>query len=137
MREVRDYLYRKTRDFRTKTGQIKKGVTSELTNRVFDRLLEKGYLDDEKFAKFWIENRNLTKGASERKIISELRSKGVEQSIVDQYMNESPRSDEDELQKIIAKKRTRYPDDQKFMQYLARQGFNYDDIKQALNTNDD
>lgn len=132
MREVRDYLYRKTRDARTKTGQIKKGVSVELTNRVFDRLLEKGYVDDEKFTRFWVENRNLTKGASQRKIISELRSKGVESSIIEHFVDQSPRNDTDELQKVIAKKRARYPDAQKLMQYLARQGFSYDDIKQAL-----
>lgn len=137
MREVRDYLYRKTRDTLTKTGQIKKGVTPELTNRVFDRLLEKGYVDDEKFARFWVENRNLTKGASERKIVSELRSKGVASSIIERFVSESPRNDEEELQKVIAKKRARYSDDQKFMQYLARQGFSYDDIKQALSSDDD
>jgi regulatory protein len=132
MREVRDYLYRKTRDTRTKTGEMRKGVSVELTNRVFDRLLEKGYVDDEKFARFWVDNRNLTKGASQRKIISELRSKGVESSIIERFVDQSSRNDADELQKVIAKKRARYPDEQKLMQYLARQGFSYDDIKQAL-----
>jgi regulatory protein len=131
-REVRDYLYRKTRDTRTKTGAIKKGVSPQITARVFDRLVEKGYVDDEKFARYWVENRNLTKGASRRKLQAELRSKGVESSIIEHFLVESPRLDEDELQKIIAKKRRRYPDDQKFMQYLARQGFSYDDIKRAL-----
>jgi RecX family. len=39
------------------------------------------------------------------------------------------------LREIVAKKRqlTKYRNDQlKFMQYLARQGFNYSDIKQVL-----
>ena len=131
-KEVRDYLYKKTRDTRTKTGGIKKGVPVEITERVFARLADKGYIDDEKFARFWVENRNTTKGSSRRKIIAELRAKGVESSLVERLWEDSERSDENELQKIIAKKRNRYPDDQKFMQYLARQGFSYDDIKSAL-----
>jgi len=131
-KEVRDYLYRKTRDTRTKTGGIKKGVPQELTVRVFDRLVEKGYVNDESFARYWVQNRNVTKGTSRRKLTAELRSKGVEQGIIDKFLQESERSDEDELQKIIAKKRHRYDDEQKFMQYLARQGFSYDDIKRAL-----
>lgn len=131
-KEVRDYLYRKTRDMRTKTGGIKKGVPVEITERVFERLSQKGYIDDEKFARYWVENRNLTKGTSRRKLTAELRSKGVEQPLIERLWDDSERSDEDELQKIIAKKRSRYPDEQKFMQYLARQGFSYDDIKQAL-----
>lgn len=136
-REVRDYLYRKTRDTRTKTGEMKKGVAPEITQRVFDRLIEKGYIDDEKFTRYWVENRNLTKGASRRKLQAELQAKGVEAGIIEQQLASSPRSDDDELSKVIAKKRNRYVDDQKFMQYLARQGFSYDDIKRALTPNDD
>ncbi len=131
-KEVREYLYRKTRDTRTKTGDIKKGIASEITTRVFDRLVEKGYIDNEKFTRYWVENRNLTKGVSQRKLQAELQAKGVERGTIDRFLAESPRADEDELQKIIAKKRRRYPDEQKLMQYLARQGFTYDDIKRAL-----
>lgn len=132
-REVRDYLYRKTRDTRTKEGAIKKGVSTELTTRAFDRLVEKGYIDNEKFARYWVDNRSLRKGTSKRKLSSELSAKGVERSTIDRLLSESERTDENELQKIIEKKRSKYPDDQKFMMYLARQGFSYDDIRSALN----
>jgi regulatory protein len=135
-REVRDYLYRKTRDTRTKTGDIRKGVSPDITARAFDRLVAKGYIDDEKFTRYWVENRNLTKGASQRKLQAELRAKGVESSIIERLLANSSRTDDDELQKIIAKKRRRYPDEQKLMQYLARQGFGYDAIKQALKVGD-
>jgi regulatory protein len=135
-REVRDYLYRKTRDTRTKTGEVKKGVASEITERVFDRLVEKGYIDDDKFTRYWVENRSLTKGASRRKLQAELRTKGVESAIIERHLTESSRTDEDELAKIIAKKRNRYPDDQKLMQYLARQGFSYDDIERSLTSDE-
>lgn len=136
-REVRDYLYRKTRDTRTKTGDIKKGISPEVTMRVFERLTEKGYIDDEKFTRYWVENRSVTKGASRRKLQAELRAKGVESTIIERFLSETDRSDGDELQKIIAKKQARYPDRRKFMQYLARQGFSYDDISSALDGRDD
>lgn len=131
-RELSDYLYRKTRDTRTKTGSIKKGVSKALTERVYKRITERGYVNDEAFAKYWIENRQLRKGISKRKIQAELAAKGVDRSIVDSLLSQSERSDEDELQKIIEKKASRYDDEQKFIAYLARQGFGYDDIKQAL-----
>lgn len=136
LREMRDYLYRKTRDTRTKTGDIKKGVSTELTGRVFDRLLEKGYLNDEKFATFWVENRNVRKGTSKRKLQAELQSKGVESSIIQKVLGETERTDDDELRKVIAKKARRYDDPQKLVAYLARQGFQYDDIKAALEETD-
>ncbi|HET7629976.1 MAG TPA: RecX family transcriptional regulator, partial [Candidatus Saccharimonadales bacterium] len=71
-------------------------------------------------------------GASRRKLIAELRAKGVDQATIDDQLASTERSDGDEIQKIIAKKRARYPDQQKFIAYLARQGFSYDDIRRAL-----
>lgn len=136
-RELKDYLYRKTRDTRTKTGDIRKGVSVALTERVFNRVQEKGYIDDEKFAAYWIENRNLRKGSSKRKLSAELSAKGVDRTIIERFLSETDREDVTELQKIIEKKRSRYDDEQKFMSYLARQGFSYDDIKTALQNNDD
>lgn len=136
-KEVRDYLYRKTRDQKLKdrrSGEmrIKPGVSEALTVRVFERLLAKGYVDDAKFTRYWIDNRSLTKGASRRKLQAELQAKGVSRSVVEVYLAESDRSDEDEILKVIAKKARRYDDPQKLMQYLARQGFSYDQIKEAL-----
>lgn len=141
-REVRDYLYRKTLSKKYKsrrTGELKErpGVSKAVTERVFARLVEKGYVDDEKFARFWVENRNQRKGISSRKLRAELAAKGVASDIVERQLAAGGRSDNDELQKIIAKKKRQYPDEQKFMQYLARQGFSYDDIKNALNTEAD
>ena len=136
-REVRDYLYKKTRasKYKTrKTGEIKEreGVPVALTDRVFERLEQNGHIDDEKFAKFWVESRNQIKGSSLRKLTSELYGKGISNEIIERVLAESERNDSDELAKIITKKRARYTDDQKFMQYLARQGFSFDAIKEAL-----
>ena len=141
-REVRDYLWRKTRATRyrsKKTGELKErpGVSQALVDRVYKRLVEKAYIDDEKFTRYWVENRNQTKGMSRRKLEAELRAKGVANDIIERNLRDSSRNDTDELQKIIAKKRRRYPDEQKFMQYLARQGFSFDDIKAALREDGD
>ena len=136
-REMQQYLYRKTRPRRIKTGEMRDGVSTELTQRVFDRLAAKGYLDDRKFTEFWVENRNLRKGSSMRKLQSELFAKGVSQDLFNEVLDQSDRTDSDELEKIILKKRRRYDDEQKFLSYLARQGFRYDDIKSTLARLDD
>lgn len=142
-REVKDYLYKKTLSKKRVTSHEPRGasgrtvveipgVPKEVAERVYERLVEKRYIDDEKFARWWVENRNLRKGSSLRKMSVELRAKGVAGEIIEQVLSETDRSDETELAKIIAKKRNKYPDDQKLMQYLARQGFSYDDIKSVL-----
>ena len=131
-KEVKDYLWRKTRDWRGKEGKIIKGYSPALAERVMQRLQHKEYIDDLKFARWWVENRNLTKGTSLRKLTVELRAKGIASEIIGEVNSESSRSDSEELKKIISKKRAKYPDDRKLVSYLARQGFGYDDIKTAL-----
>lgn len=130
--EVKNYLYRKTKPTRSQTGQLKPGVSPEITSRVFDRLKSKGYIDDSKFAHYWVDNRALIKGTSRRKLLSELQSKGISRDIIEEVLSETDRNDETEIQKIIIKKRGHYPNDQKLIAYLARAGFIYDDIKHAL-----
>ena len=138
IKEMRDYLWRKTRPTKKrspKTGEIteRPGVKPEITERVLARLMDKKYLDDEKFARFWLEHRFLQKGTSVRRLKLELAQKGIDRSVIEQLIAENIRSDQEELAKIIAKKQHKYRQDpQKFMQYLARQGFSYDDIKSAL-----
>ena len=136
-REIRDYLWRKTLVTRyksKKTGEIKtrEGVPQRVADRVFDRLSDRGYVDDEKFAAYWVEYRNQTKGSSQRKLMAELQAKGVDRRIIEAALDDSTRSDGDEVMKVIAKKRRRYPDDVAMTTYLMRQGFRYDDIASAL-----
>ena len=131
-REVRDYLYRKTRPTLSKTGKLISGVLPVITTRVYDRLLEKKYIDDIKFTRYWVENRSIIKGISARKLENELRIKGIESEIISQILSESERNDNEELKKIIIKKQSRYPDTYKFISYLSRLGFNYEDIKSEL-----
>ena len=134
VKEMRDYLWRKTRPIKKRSPK-----TGKITERVLARLIEKKYLDDEKFARFWLEHRFLQKGTSVRRLKLELAQKGIERETIERLISENIRSDDEELQKIIAKKRYKYAgDQQKFMAYLARQGFSYDDIKSALSdTNND
>lgn len=136
-REVRDYLYRKTRTTKVKnrtTGEIsdRSGVSQEVATRVFDRLTEKGYVDDEKFARFWIDNRKQRTGVSMRMLSAELMSKGVDRDIAEEIFKGSDRNDADEIAKTIERKRRKYPDNTKLLAYLLRQGYSYDEIKSAM-----
>ncbi len=132
-RELRDYLYKKTLNKITKNGKKIDGVTKDITDRVFARLLDNGYVDDVKFAKYWVENRSINKGSSTRKLSYELRVKGISSQVISQVISEFGRDDKAELTKLINRKRSKYSDDKKFAMYLVRQGFNYYDVKSALN----
>jgi regulatory protein len=140
-RELRDYLYKKVlarpvKNRRTGEVTLRPGVAQTVADRVAADIIAKGYVNDESFARYWVENRNQRKGSSMRKLRNELSMKGVSSGIIDAVLQVSDRTDASELQKVIAKKRSRY-DDQKLMAYLARQGFRYDDIREALDQYDD
>lgn len=136
-KEMRDYLWRKTRDTHVrnrKTGELKlrRGVSREIADRVLEKLTQKGYVNDHDFARFWTENRMQSKGVSRRRLMVELRTKGIAPEVIEEIMQNSTRDEKSELEKMIAKKQQRYPDVQKLMAYLVRQGFSYDDVKSAL-----
>ena len=121
VREIRDYLEHKKTN--PDTGEH---LIAYLTSR--------GYLDDASFAKSWVRARQLTKPVSKRRLSAELHQKGVADDLIKQALGETGYNEDDALREIITKKRrqTRYQDEQKLMQYLARQGFSYDDIKVAI-----
>lgn len=135
-RELDDYLYKKTIPRRDKTGKLQPGASAGVVNRVRQKLLDAGHVNDERFVKFWVDNRNVKKGMSRRALEAELRRKGIDDSLIAHAFATGDRSDEDELSKIIAKKKARYPDENKFKQYLMRKGFSYDDVKEALKSDD-
>ena len=140
-REIRDYLMKKTLSKKLrnkKTGEFyeKSGVSKLSVEQVLARLKEKKYIDDEKFARFWLENRNQRKGSSLKKLRAELLQKGVSGVIIEQVFAETSRNDSEEIRKIIDKKAKRYPDQQKLVAYLARQGFSFDEINRALKNED-
>ena len=134
--ELEEYLYKKTRPHLVKrrTGEIisRDGVASEIADRVSDELQAKGYVSDEVFARFWIEHRKQKSGVSLRKLRAELAAKQVDASVVNTLLDESDRTDSMELQKMITKKYYRYSNPLKLKQYLARQGFSYQDITDGI-----
>lgn len=137
VREVRDYLYKKTLVRQVKVrgrNEVRQvpGVSPAVAERVLEQLLEKGHVNDVHFASWWAENRKRRQGISRKKLQVELAGKGVARDIIEQALSATERSDLSEIKKIIIKKQSRYPDEQKMVAYLARQGFNYSDIRQVL-----
>lgn len=116
-------LKNRQKDLKIKT-KILPEISNENIEKVLNRLEERGYIDDEKFAKFYLENRNAKKGISEKRLKLELRNKGISEEIIENVFADNPRNEEEEIKKIIAKKQSRY-DEQKLINYLVRQGFDY------------
>ena len=129
------YLARRPRSEWELTDYFKrKGYAPELGEQILERVKQFGYINDMQFAESWVASRRQLKQASKKRLIQELRQKRVASDIIEQVLREDETDERELLREQIAKKRrqTKYKDDQKLMQYLARQGFNYDDIKSVL-----
>jgi regulatory protein len=122
--ELRDYFRRKK-------------ISEDSGQQLLNKLSNIGLVDDEAFARSWVENRRLLKPVSRRRLQQELTQKRVSDDIITAVLSEDAEvTDESEvLRQLVAKKRrqTKYQQDEtKLMQYLARQGFSYDAIKAAI-----
>jgi regulatory protein len=119
-REIREYGFRKQ-------------WSKANIERVVERLYERGYLDDVKFAKAFLRSMAATKNNSKRQVQLALRKKGIKTEIIDKVIDESEDySEEAALKKLIDKKAGHYDDEKKLMAYLVKRGFRYDDVRAAL-----
>jgi regulatory protein len=112
----------------------RKNVSENQSGIIITRLESLGFLDDNNFARSWIENRRLLKPVSKRRLEQELRQKHLSSEIIKDALNEDTASEQEVIRSLIAKKRQQnsYKDKNKLMGYLSRQGFSYEDIKKAL-----
>jgi len=106
-----------------------KEYDEELVEAVVERLRAAGYLDDEAFARFWLENREQFRPRSVRALRYELRQKGIDRAVIDETLTAV---DEDASAwavlepKLISWQRFDQPTFmQKAMGLLARRGFGY------------
>lgn len=114
----------------------KNSASEEVIGIVLNRLKTNGLVDDERFAKNWVENRTELRPRSRRALVYELRQQGVSDEIIQDSINQI---NDDDLAYQAALRRARkfisfdwneYR--QKMLRYLAQRGFNYDTSNEAM-----
>ena len=83
---------RSVREVRRRLGQA--GYPAPLIDAAVERLEELGILDDEAFARAWVESRDRARPRGERALRSELALKGVTRDIVDRVLTERQPADD-------------------------------------------
>ncbi|MBI2600711.1 RecX family transcriptional regulator [Candidatus Daviesbacteria bacterium] len=129
-REVRNY-------FRIKGKELISELAVEL---VIKKLKQKGLLNDEAFAKAWIEQRRRSKKKGKIALKAELFQKGVDKKIIEEALEEktSEESEEELAMQVLGKKAYRWQSlsylekKKKAYEYLTRQGFDYEIISETI-----
>ncbi len=119
--EMSDYLKRKL-------------VEEPVAQKIIVKLRRLDLVNDKAFATAWVENRRLLKPVSKRRLVQELKQKRVAEDIITEVLAEDTADERIVLVELIERKRrqSKYQDPQKLMQYLARQGFGYEDVKNVF-----
>ena len=111
-----------------------KGYGADITDDAIQHLTDYGYLDDEAYAKAYVESRFSGSGHGPRRLRADLTKRGVDRAIVDRVMSEA--FEDDELRDFAlqaARKRwaalERETDfrkrKKKVLDFLVRRGFDY------------
>lgn len=85
----------------------KKAVPEEVATRLLDRFEEVGLIDDEAFARSWVESRQAGKGLARRALAQELRRKGVDDEVAREVLDEVDPDDELESARALVRRKLR------------------------------
>ena len=117
----------------------KRGVEDDVAQATIFRLQENGLINDEEFAKAWTQSRHTSKKLSKRIIAGELRTRGVDQSSIDQALDEI--DDESEYRTAFSLGMKKYntmsrlePEVQirRIQSLLQRKGFSFPTISRVI-----
>jgi len=115
---------------------LRKKVQTEIQDMVIARLREQGFVDDNAFARSWVENRLTFRPRSAWAIKQELRKKGVSNDAIRAAL-ENFDDDEAAYQAAlkVARKMAGMPKDlfiQRLAAYLSRRGFQYSTVSPVV-----
>jgi regulatory protein len=122
---------------------LKKFPRGALIEKTIERLKELGYINDEKFARDWIEYRLNGKPRGRILIRRELLAKGVNVELVEKILDLVYNRDRErkELVRLLDLRKNRYAKDKKqrnkLISYLLRRGFLWEDIKDKMESEED
>ncbi|MCL5435351.1 MAG: RecX family transcriptional regulator [Patescibacteria group bacterium] len=117
---------------------LKKKQVDELNSqKIIDKLKEHKFLNDEEFAKWWIEQRTLIKPRAWRIIKLELRAKGIDDDVI-QNSEFKIQNDLETAVKLAQKRLPRYKNlpkleiYQKLGRCLVSKGFDWETVKKSI-----
>ena len=112
------------------------GFSTEIINRVIADLEQLEYINDEEYAKKFIESNKKSKKISKSMIKLKLKNKGIDGEIIEKYLEKLAVSDFDAIEKVLIKKK--FSDDLPFeeknriLAYCVRKGFSLDEVLKVI-----
>lgn len=105
------------------------GVLPEAQAELVADLMANGFLNEERFARAFARGKFRIKGWGPRKIAQGLQAKRVSSACINLGLSEL---EEGEVRGYLLRQREKYPDDQEFLAWAYRRGFDRSSALQAL-----
>lgn len=118
---------------------IRKGFTDEETSEICDYIEEVGLVDDDLYVKFFVEDSFRIKNKGTRKIVYELKKRGIDDEKIEEAIEEAGDMEYEALKEAYERKleATKSETDpckrkNKIIRFLISRGFDYSDIKDIV-----
>ena len=85
----------------------KRRVPDEVAERLLDRFEEVGLVDDQAFARSWVQSRQAGRGLARRALAHELRRKGIDDQVAREALDEVDPADEVEAARMLVRRKLR------------------------------
>ncbi len=143
--KAKDYAYRLLSYRQRSTQELrerldKKGFTPKAIKKTIEYLSQLNYLNDENFAKFWIQTKIQSKPLGWSLMRYQLRQKGVTEEVLEKVSSDflGQYNEVDAAKKLATSRRKRYKGleslklKKRLYDYLCRRGFSQEAILQAI-----
>lgn len=118
---------------------IRKGFSDEETSEVCDYIEEVGLVDDDLYVKFFVEDSFRIKNKGARKIVYELKQRGIDDDKIEEAIEEASDMEYEALKEAYERKLEAtksetdpYKRKNKIIRFLISRGFDYSDIKDIV-----
>ena len=112
------------------------GFSTEIINRVIADLEQLEYINDEEYAKKFIESNKKSKKISKSMIKLKLKNKGIDGEIIEKYLEMLEFSDFDAIEKFLVKKKfsndLSFEEKNKIIAYCVRKGFSLEEVLKVV-----
>ncbi len=118
-------------------NKLKGDYPESVIKKVIDLMKKYGYIDDEKFACMYASDKFRLKGWSKKRIIFELKTKGVAEDIIQKVISESDFDTSAVIEKLLLKrlkgrKDIDFKEKQKHFNYFLSKGYEFEEVKEVM-----
>ena len=132
---IKYIMYKMRTSYEVKNKLLELEFDEKIIDKVIYDLIQLEYINDEEFTKKFIQSNKKSKKFSKNMIKLKLKTKGIDDDIIEKYFNEIGFDEIEAIKKMLVKKHfsaeMEYEEKKKIIAYCVRKGFGMNDVLRA------